>query len=135
VLSGVCGPRLVQATVSPPPRPPPQTLPHTLTHAPPRLCPATPAQASDGALRRQQEQQLQQLELDLQRAGPGGRPPLLKQQQQLRKLQVRRRRQRMNACLVARHAASGEVVGYASVCTTQPEALLPPPFPCSKPYW
>jgi hypothetical protein len=37
-------------------------------------------------------------------------------------------------CLVAQHAASGELLGYASCCITQPEALLPPPFPCGKPY-
>lgn len=60
--------------------------------------------------------------------------PLLKQRKQLGQQQARRRRQRMNMCLVAEHAGSGDVVGYASVCITQPEALLPPPFPCSKPF-
>ncbi len=96
-------------------------------------CPAA-LQASDGVLRRQQEEQALALALQRQAPGPAARRPLLKQQEALRQQQARRRRQRMNMCLVAQHAGSGELLGYASVCITQPEALLPPPFPCSKPY-
>jgi hypothetical protein len=94
-----------------------------------------PPQASLAQQRQQQEQQLRQLEQAILAATSAlAARPLLKQRKQLWQQQARQRRQRMNMCLVAEHAGSGDVVGYASVCITQPEALLPPPFPCTQPF-
>lgn len=39
----------------------------------------------------------------------------------------------MYACLLAVDAASGQVLGCVTASLTQPEAVLPPPFPSSAP--